>query len=432
MSPSASARSRSNRGGEAGASAPGSSAPSTLGYPDEVIHDIAGEPFQVDENPPGSDADTQGYPDEISDEEFYSCDEAGAGASPSHYVDASEYDDGPVDFNTLLNELYLAFPSETSETLAADPDPTEVYHISGPWLSGQYFYMDCITGECYLREAVASDALSKQDEKTFAKEMWEADHKELESFVREKVFKKIWHQDATTRPIDAVWVRRWKKDPSTGKYTIKSRLCIRGFLDPQKSLVSTRSTTATRLSQRLLLSISALMGFEIESWDVGVAFLKGFSFKQMEEAFRKRGVKAPRRKVYLSPPDNVWEHFRHMKGCPYAVKQGTEHFWLLELLKAMYGLNDAPLAWQLCLIEFIISTLVGKQSVFDECFFFWFDAQCNLLAIATAHVDDNGMGSTPDWLDESYGKFQRRFGSCCCCCCAVCRCCVLLLFVLSQ
>ena len=86
------------------------------------------------------------------------------------------------------------------------------------------------------------------------------------------------------------------------------------------------------------------MGFVIESWDVGVAFLKGFSFKQMEEAFRKKGVKAPRRKVYLSPPHDVWDHFRYMKDCPYKIPRGQEHLWLLELLKAMYGLNDAPLA----------------------------------------------------------------------------------------
>ena len=90
----------------------------------------------------------------------------------------------------------------------------------------------------------------------------------------------------------------------------------------------------------------------------------------MEEAFLKRGVKAPRRKVYLSPSHDVWKHFRHMPGCPYRIPRGSEHLWLLELLKAMYGLNDAPLARQLCLIELIVTSLLGRQSVFDECLFF--------------------------------------------------------------
>ena len=88
----------------------------------------------------------------------------------------------------------------------------------------------------------------------------------------------------------------------------------------------------------------------------------------MKKAFRKRGVKAPRREVYLSQPSDDSEHSRNMLNCPYKVPRGQEHFWLLELVKAMYGLNDAPLAWQLCLIEFIVTVLVGRQSVFDECF----------------------------------------------------------------
>ena len=99
-------------------------------------------------------------------------------------------------------------------------------------------------GECYLEEAVASSAVSKDDMVKYRSLIAAADRAELQSFVDEKIFKKIWAQQATTRAIDAVWVRRWKCVAKEG-YIIKSRLCIRGFLDPHKSLVSTRSTTAT-------------------------------------------------------------------------------------------------------------------------------------------------------------------------------------------
>ena len=195
--------------------------------------------------------------------------------------------------------------------------------------------MCVFTGECFIvDDAVRSDTVTDADKVKYKDKIEKADRAELQSFVDEKIFRKVWAQQASTRAIDAVWVRRWKQDPKTKEWIIKSRLCIRGFLDPQKSFVSTRSTTATRLSQRLLLSLSALMGWSIESWDVGVAFLKGFSFKQMEEAFRKKGIKAPRRKVYLSPPHDVWEHFRHMPNCPYQCKRGEEHLWLLELTQS--------------------------------------------------------------------------------------------------
>ena len=264
-------------------------------------------------------------------------------------------------------------------------------------------------GECFLADSsTTSDILTQADvEYYFHSHVEAADRAELQSFVNEKVFKLIYADQADQRPIDAVWVRRWKL--SNGVWIVKSRLCIRGFLDPQRHLVSTRSTTASRLSQRLVLSISALMGFTIESWDVGVAFLKGFSFKQLEIALRKKGIKTTRRRVYLSPPLNVWRHFRSL-DCPYKVPVGAESLWLLELLKAMYGLNDAPLAWQLCLVDFLISELCGRQSVFDENFFFWFDRNYDLEAIATAHVDDNGVGARPQWLNYAYDKFEKRFG----------------------
>eukprot|EP00959_Pyramimonas_sp_CCMP1952_P228554 4778300-Pyramimonas_sp.AAC.1 len=79
------------------------------------------------------------------------------------------------------------------------------------------------------------------------------------------------------------------------KWIVKSRLCARGFLDGQGASLSKRATTATRLSQRLLVSLAAIYDFTIESWDVTGAFLKGLPFKDMYEVLRKRGIKTPER-----------------------------------------------------------------------------------------------------------------------------------------
>ena len=64
----------------------------------------------------------------------------------------------------------------------------------------------------------------------------------------------------------------------------------------------------------------------------------------------------------------------------------------------MYGLNDAPLAWQLALSDYFTTKRHGIQSVFDDCFFFWPDKPGEIKALGTSHVDDNGMGSNPEWL----------------------------------
>jgi len=137
----------------------------------------------------------------------------------------------------------------------------------------------------------------------------EADRREIKSFVSDKVFRLRRKVEATVRPMDCIWVRKWKTRPTSEcKGEVKSRLVVRGFLDPQKRHVSRYSSTATRLSQRLLVSLSVEHHFELEQWDIGNAFLKGFSFKVMREMCQKFGITVPdvERHVFITLPGNVW------------------------------------------------------------------------------------------------------------------------------
>ena len=65
----------------------------------------------------------------------------------------------------------------------------------------------------------------------------------------------------------------------------------------------------------------------------------------------------------IRPPANVWRHLRELTGpgTPDAksgksinIQQVDTWWYVLECLKAMYGLNDAPLAWQLNLQEYLV------------------------------------------------------------------------------
>ena len=133
-------------------------------------------------------------------------------------------------------------------------------------------------------------------------------------------------------------MRRWKRLPD-GSYVIKSRLCARGFLDPQKSSLPTHSQTASRLTQRLLISTGVNLGFVFESWDVGAAFLKGFSFEQMDKFYKQRGIPLPKRRVILRPPKNVWSLLREIPNSGINIQDYHIDDFFLDLLKAMYGLN---------------------------------------------------------------------------------------------
>lgn len=117
--------------------------------------------------------------------------------------------------------------------------------------------------ECCLRTAEVfkvDQETNNTDDESITVEMWPevnaADLAEVKQFVDEGAFEKI-HKSKITADmvvVDARWVRKKKRYPDRS-IRIKSSLCARGFLDQQKNLLTTRSTTATRLSQRILVKL---------------------------------------------------------------------------------------------------------------------------------------------------------------------------------
>ena len=87
----------------------------------------------------------------------------------------------------------------------------------------------------------------------------------------------------------------------------RQEVCVRGFLDRQVKHLATRATTATKLSQKLIDSLSVIFDLELETWDVSGAFLKGFPFTELRHRLRKRGIITPERHVCVRPPDEVWQ-----------------------------------------------------------------------------------------------------------------------------
>ena len=86
-------------------------------------------------------------------------------------------------------------------------------------------------------------------------------------------------------------------------------------------------------------------------------------------------------------------------------------FFVLLLLKPMYGLVDAPLLWQIALSSFITTELSGTRSCFDENFYYWIDPHTqDPLMVWTTHVDDIFAVFTPETGQWAYNKLQQRFG----------------------
>ena len=234
-----------------------------------------------------------------------------------------------------------------------------------------------------------------------------ADEAELRQFIQEKAFTKV-HKTKVTDDmvvVDCTWVRKFKR-MSDGSRKAKSRLCARGFLDPQRYDMPTRSTTATRLSQRLVLSMCTLYNMTMESWDISGAFLKGFSFERVRQLLQRKGISTPVRVVAVVPPANTWRHLAKLDAS-FAVPEHELDEWLLICEKPIYGLNDAPLAWQLNIHDHLESQ-GGCQSVLDENLFFWKDK--GLTALITTHVDDLAVCANRAFLDQQYKALTVKYG----------------------
>ena len=188
----------------------------------------------------------------------------------------------------------------------------------------------------------------------------------------------------------------------------KSRLCARGFLDPQKQELPTRSTTATRLSQRIVLSVASTHDFILASLDVSGAFLKGLTFEKIRQILAQKGVSSPPRRVVIVPPPNVWRHLTSFNE-EFYVSEEDYGAYGLECLKPAYGLADVPLAWQMTLHQFL-EEHGGVQSLLDDCLWHYKNSDGTLKGVITTHVDDLAIACRQTFLDEQHQLLTKKFG----------------------
>ena len=268
-------------------------------------------------------------------------------------------------------------------------------------------FADLLYGEVYKTDDDV-DNIAEDEVYSIWPLVEESDAAEIKQFVDTCSFRKMHINSLTAETvlIDSVWIRKWKRVPA-GDRRVKSRLCARGCFDSQKELLSTRSTTATRLSQRMLLSTAANSSWEIESWDVSGAFLKGLSFDKVREILQTKGIATPVRRVAVLAPANVWRHLGNFSSA-FRIDLSKTHEYVLFCLKPIYGLNDAPLAWQLCLHGHF-EEQGGRASLLDENLFYWKEGD-KLKAIVTTHVDDCGAGAKHEWLTQQHKLLVEKFG----------------------
>ena len=178
-----------------------------------------------------------------------------------------------------------------------------------------------------------TDNLTAAEKKQHTKELMAARTEELLRWTGFKAFHRRPRVGSQNR-IDCTWVDKWKY--VDGKRVIKSRLCLRGFKDLEGASLATYAGTTTRWGQRIVTAIAAQKGWPIVIADVGCAFLRGLTFKELAEL---QGT--PVRVVCMELPADSVALLRTIPGFE-TFSLAVE---VLELDKPGFGLKDAPHAW---------------------------------------------------------------------------------------
>ena len=151
------------------------------------------------------------------------------------------------------------------------------------------------------------------------------------------------------------WVITRKSDDS-----LKARLVIQGFTDPQLGAKPTASPTVSRRGRQLFLTVAGSLGMKVFKGDAKTAFLQGSVGDQ---------------ELHCEPIAEL------------AQALGLEHHQCVRLRKSVYGLIDAPRAWWER-VETDMNKLKWRTLTTEPCFWVMTSVSCRIEGLAVAYVDD--------------------------------------------
>ena len=162
---------------------------------------------------------------------------------------------------------------------------------------------------------------------------------------------------------------------------IKARWCIRGYLDPDLLELDTSAPTLSAEGFAVAMQLIASHGWNITIADVEGAFLRG------DDLSPSRG------RLFVDlPPGGI---------------EGYDETCLVEAVKTVYGLADAPKAWWNCLNGKLCG-LGLKVSEFDPCVYYYYH-QGKVSGVVALHVDDLCMGGDKHFSEHVQDKLREMF-----------------------
>ena len=172
--------------------------------------------------------------------------------------------------------------------------------------------------------------------------------------------------------------------PLSENTVIKARWCIRGYLDPDLLSLETEAPTLSSEGCAIALQCISSKRWLLQICDVEGAFLRG------DDLSRQTG------RVFVEQPPN---------GIP-----GVEPGVLVEALKTVYGLADAPLAWYNSFTK-ALQGLGCRQSRMDSCLYYAYSRHDphELIGVIALHVDDMCLGGNEEFETRVLAPLKSKY-----------------------
>ncbi|KAH9801908.1 hypothetical protein KPL71_001202 [Citrus sinensis] len=202
-------------------------------------------------------------------------------------------------------------------------------------------------------------------------------NQEMESMYSNKVWELVEAPNGV-KPIGCKWIYKRKRGVDGRVETFKARLVAKGFTQKEGiDYEETFSPVAMLKSIRILLSIAAVLDYEIWQTDVKTAFLNG----HLEE------------NIYMQQPDGF-------------IQKGQEHM-VCKLQRSIYGLKQASRSWNI-IFDQAIKSFGFIQNIDEPCVYK--KIQEKFVAFLILYVDDilligNNIGvltTIKSWLAKQF------------------------------
>lgn len=310
-----------------------------------------------------------------------------------------------------IGEHILEYPVEDKDDRLLDCDDQGVYvAIEVHWphtktlegLTQEPKEEDIVELRCYeshVRKAVIDrqdNLMTPEEIKQNAEECYKAMLRELQTWSELKCFQRRPRADAPCI-IDTRWVFRWKYVDNVR--TIRARLTLRGFKETGADEQSNFSATASKWSQRLILSESVQRGWHIASTDISKAFLQGVSY---DEIAAETGQ--PLRDVSFEVCPKTAHVVKQLPG----YHDFSPCLEVLHCLKPGTGCRDAPRAFSIQLRKATRSFGLVSSLVDSELEYLWEGGELKLVVLK--HVDDLKMGGSPEVIEKFVAHLAAKFG----------------------